>query len=73
MCVSKIRKFLRQASGIIRKIPCYQSTTALRSFVVKVRILQNAFKIYLEQLPGKNISFIILLSIISVYEETGRV
>ena len=52
-CVWKIQEFLRQISGIIRKVPCYQSTTVLRSFIVEVRILRNAFKIYLEQLPVK--------------------
>ena len=46
-----IGKFLRKTSGIIRKVPCYQSSTVLRNFIVEVRILRNAFKIYLEKLP----------------------
>ena len=56
-CVWQIwKKILRQISGIIRKVPCCQSTTVLRSFIVEMRIFRNAHKIYLKQIPVK-ISF----------------
>ena len=46
----KFGKILRQTSVIMRKAPCYQSTTVLRSFTAELRIFRNAYKIYLELL-----------------------
>ena len=48
-CVVKFGKIIR----MIRNVPCCQSTTALRSFILEVIIFRNANKNYLEQLPVK--------------------